>query len=65
MVGEPDRGQPRAVLARPRLTRALPVDLAAQQEAPDPVPRADQVAADVLAAADQVAQLLTLDTTGS
>ena len=30
MIGEPDRGQPRAVLARPRLTRALPVDLAAQ-----------------------------------
>ena len=44
MIGEPDRGQPRAVLARPRLTRSLPVDLAAQQELPDPVPGAHQIA---------------------
>ena len=60
MIGEPDRGQPGAVLARPRLARPLPVDLAAQQELPDPMPGAHQVHADVLAAAHQVAQLLTL-----
>ena len=29
MIGEPNRGQPRAMLARPRLTRPLPVDLTA------------------------------------
>jgi hypothetical protein len=60
MTGELDRGQPRAVLACPRLAGAFPVDLAAQQEVPDPVPRADQVHADVLPAADQITQLLPL-----
>jgi hypothetical protein len=49
------------MLARPRLTRPLPVDLAAQQEVPDPMPGAHQIGADVLAAADQIPQLLTLD----
>jgi hypothetical protein len=48
------------MLARPRLTGALPVDLAAQQELPDPVTRAHQIHANVLAAAHQIAQLLTL-----
>ena len=37
------------------------VDLAPQQKVPDSVPGAHQVHADVLAAADQVAHLLTLD----
>ena len=60
VVGEPHTGQPRAVLARPRLTGALPIDLAAQQEPPDPVARAHQIQADVLPAAHQIAQLLTL-----
>jgi len=60
VIGEPDRGQPGAVLARPRLAGALPVDLAAQQEVPDPMSGADQVRADVLPAADQIPQLLTL-----
>ena len=61
LIGEPDRGQPRAVLQRPRHRRPLVVDLATQQELPDPVARAHQVRADVLAAADQITQLLTLD----
>src|SRR5262249_44885418 len=60
MIAKPDRGQPRAMLARPRLTGTLPIDLTAQQEVPDPVPGANQVHADVLPAADQIAQLLTL-----
>ena len=61
LIGEPHRGQPRAVLQRPRHRRPLVVDLATQQELPDPVPRAHQIGADVLAAADQITQLLTLD----
>jgi hypothetical protein len=47
------------VLTRPRL---LPVDLAAQQELPDPMPGAHQIHANVLPAANQIAQLLTLHT---
>jgi hypothetical protein len=49
------------VLARPRLAGSFPVDLAAQQELPDSVSGAHQILANVLAAAHQVAQLLTLD----
>ena len=60
-LSKPDRRQPRAVLAGPRLTGALPVDLAAHQEVADPVSGAHQVRADVLPAAHQIAQLLTLD----
>jgi hypothetical protein len=60
VISEPHRGQPRTVPARPRLAGALPIDLTAQQEPPDPVPGARQVHANVLAAAHQVAQLLTL-----
>jgi len=60
VVGEPDRGQPRAVLARPRLAGSLPVDLAAQQELTDPVASAHQIQANVLPTAHQISQLLTL-----
>ncbi len=49
------------MLARPRLAGSFPVDLAAQQELPDSVSGAHQILANVLAAAHQVAQLLTLD----
>ena len=61
VIGEPHRCQPRAVLARPRLPGPLPVDLAAQQELPDPMPGAHQIHADVLTAAHEITQLLTLD----
>jgi hypothetical protein len=49
------------MLARPCLTGSVPVDLAAQQELPDSVSGAHQIHADVLPAAHQIAQLLTLD----
>jgi hypothetical protein len=51
----------RVVLARRRLPRSLPVDLATQQELPDPVPGAHQIHANVLPAAHQIVQLPTLD----
>jgi hypothetical protein len=49
------------MLARPRLPRPVPVDITAQQELPEPMPGAHQIDPDVLAAAHQIAQLLTLD----
>ena len=60
-VGEPQGGEPRSVPARPRPPRPLVVDLAAQQELPQPVARAHQISANVLTAAHEVAQLLALE----
>ena len=55
------RGQPGAVLARPRPGRPFVVDLTAQQEPADAVPGAREIMADVLAAAHEITQLLALD----
>jgi len=60
-IPEPQACRPRPVPSRPRVGGPLVVDLAAQQELPQPVAGAHQIGADVLPAAHQIAQLLVLD----
>jgi hypothetical protein len=49
------------VLSSPGLRGSFVIDLAAQQELPEMMPGAHQIATDVLSAADQIAQLLMLE----
>ena len=58
---EPDAGQPAEMRLRPVGLRAVEADLVAQQQLREPMPRAHQIAAQILPRADQVTQRFRLD----